>query len=94
MLSKVGQGKLMGSICCTQIPFILIAINQLHLSPLSRPYSANPPADLETHIGTGTIELFFVITLTIPLCLPSLYQSHLITPSFRNYDDSAYCQTC
>ena len=27
VLSEMGQGKLMGSIRCTQIPFILIAIN-------------------------------------------------------------------
>ena len=53
----------MGSIRCTQIPFILVSINQLHLSPLSKSYSANPPVDLKTHFGTGTVELFFVMIL-------------------------------
>ena len=65
----MGQGKLMGSICCTRIPFILVAINQSHLSPLLRPYSANPPVDPKTHISTGTIELFFVMILTTHICL-------------------------
>ena len=56
----------MGSVHCTQIPFILIVINQSHLSPLSRPYSANPPVDPKTHISTGIIEVFFVMILTTP----------------------------
>ena len=56
-MSEMGQGKLMGFIHCTWIPFILVAISQSHLSPLSRPYSANPPIDLKTHISTGTIGL-------------------------------------
>ena len=64
VLSEIGQGKLMGSIHCTRIPFILVAINQSHLSPLSKPYSANPLGDPKTHIGTGTVELFFVMILT------------------------------
>ena len=50
----------------TQIPFILIATNQSHLLPLLRPYSANPPVDLKTHISTGTVELSFVMILTTP----------------------------
>ena len=62
----MGQGKLMGSIRCTQIPFIFATISQSHLSPLLRPYSANPPVDLKTHIGTGTNELFFVKILMTP----------------------------
>ena len=66
-LSEMGQGKLMGSIRCTQIPFILVTINQSHLLPLSKPYSANPLLDLKTHFGTGTIELFFVMILTTPM---------------------------
>ena len=64
VLSEMGQGKLMGSICCTWIPFILIATNQSHLSPLSKSYSANPLVDPKTHFGTGTDELFFVMILT------------------------------
>ena len=62
----MGQGELMGSICCAQIPFILIATNQSHLLPLSRLYSADPLVDPKTHIGTSTIELFFVMILTTP----------------------------
>ena len=54
----------MGSIHCTQIPFILVATNQSHLSPLLRPYSVDPPVDPKTHIGTSTVELFFVMILT------------------------------
>ena len=42
VLNEIGQGKLMGSICCTQIPFILIAISQSHLSLLSNLYSSWP----------------------------------------------------
>ena len=37
-LSEIGQGELMGIIHYTQIPFILVAISQSHLSPLSTPY--------------------------------------------------------
>ena len=65
-LSEMGQGELMGSIHCTQIPFILITINQSHLSPLSKSYSANPLPDPKTHFGTGTVVLFFVMILTTP----------------------------
>ena len=71
VLSEMGQGRLMGSICCTWIPFILVAINQSHLSPLLKSYSANPPVDPKTHFGTGTIELFFVMFSHNPLCLPT-----------------------
>ena len=52
--SEKGQGKLMGSICCTWIPFILIAISQSHHLPLSVLYSADPLVDPKTHTGTGT----------------------------------------
>ena len=57
VMSEMGQGELIGFIHCTWIPFILVAISQSHLSPLSRPYSANPPIDPKTHISTGTIGL-------------------------------------
>ena len=66
VLYEKGQGELMGSIRCTQIPFILIVTNQSHLLPLSRPYSANPPVDPTTHTGTGAVVLFFVMILTTP----------------------------
>ena len=66
VLSEMGQGELMGSICCTQIPFILVTTNQSHLLPLSRPYSANPLIDLKAHFSTSTIKLFFVMILTTP----------------------------
>ena len=66
MLSEMGQGKLMGSICCTQIPFILVTINQSHLSPLLKSYSVNPLIDPKTHFNTSIIELFFVMILTTP----------------------------
>ena len=56
-MSEMGQDELMGFIHCTWIPFILIAISQSHLSPLSRPYLANPPVDPKTHISTGTVGL-------------------------------------
>ena len=54
-LFEMGQGELMGSICCTWIPFILIAINQSHLSPLLKSYSSNPLLDPKTHFGTSTV---------------------------------------
>ena len=73
VLSEMGQGKLMGSIHCTQIPFILITINQSHLLPLSKSYSANPLVDPKTHIGTGTVELFFVIILTTPYAYKPMF---------------------
>ena len=69
VLSKKGQGELMGSIRCTRIPFILATTSQSHHSPLSGPYSVAPLADLKTHISTGTVELFFVMILMTPLCL-------------------------
>ena len=65
-LSEMGQGELMGSICCTRFPFILVTISQSHLSPLSRSYSSNPLENLKTHFGTGIVELFFVRILTTP----------------------------
>ena len=58
VLSEIGQGESMGSICCTRIPFILVAINQSHLSPLLKSYSSNPRLDPKTHFSTGTVELF------------------------------------
>ena len=73
MLFEMGQGELLGSIRCTRIPFILVAISQSHLSPLSRPYSANPHVDPKTHIGTGTIELFFVMILTTPYAYKPMF---------------------
>ena len=65
-LSEMGQGELMGSIRCTRIPFILVTINQSHLSPLLKSYSANPLIDPKTHFGTSTVELFFVMILMTP----------------------------
>ena len=67
--SEKGQGELMGSIHCTRIPFIFVATNQSHCSPLSPLYPANPLVDPKTHTGTSTIELFFVMILTTPPCL-------------------------
>ena len=95
-----GQGKLMGSIRCTQIPFILIAISQSHLSPLSELYSSNPLPDPKTHSGTGTVELFFCHDSHDPPMLMnpcsmfsfSSSRSRLIASSLRDYDVSAYCQ--
>ena len=51
-MSEMGQGELMGSICSTRIPFILIVTSQSHLSPLSKSYSPNPLVDPKTHFGT------------------------------------------
>ena len=68
-----GQGELMGSICCTQIPFILVMTSQSHHLPLSLPYSANPPVDLKTHISTSTIELFFVMILMTPYAYQPIF---------------------
>ena len=73
VLSEMGQSKLMGSICCTQIPFILIAINQSHLLPLLESYSANPLVDPKTHFGISTVELFFVIILTTPYAYKPMF---------------------
>ena len=50
----------MGSIRCTRVPFILVAVNQSHLLPLSKSYSANPLLDPKTHFGTGIVELFVI----------------------------------
>ena len=58
VLSEKGQGELMEPIRCTRIPFILVAINQSHLSPLSKSYSSNPHLDPKTHFGTSIVELF------------------------------------
>ena len=58
VLSEMGQGELMGFIRGTRIPFILVAINQSHLSPLSKSYSSNPRLDPKTHFSTGIVELF------------------------------------
>ena len=73
MLSEMGQGELMGSIHCTQIPFILVAISQSHLSPLSKSYSANPLVDPKTHFGIGTVKLFFVMILTTPYAYQPMF---------------------
>ena len=67
--SEIGQSELMGSIRCTQIPFILVAINQSHLLPLSKPYSPNPLPDPKTHFGTSTVVLFPCHDSHEPLCL-------------------------
>ena len=69
----MSQGELMGSIHCTRIPFILVMINQSHLSPLSKSYSVNPLLDLKTHFGTGTVELFFVMILTNPYAYQPMF---------------------
>ena len=98
--SEKGQGELMGSIHCTRIPFILITTNQSHLSPLSRPYSADPPIDPKTHTGTGTVELFFVIIFTTPyaykthvLCLALFFVTIMSYHTFFcDYDVFAYYQ--
>ena len=73
VLSEMGQGKLMGSIRCTWIPFILVTINQSYLSPLLKSYSANPPVDPKTHFNTGTVELFFVTILTTPYAYQTMF---------------------
>ena len=66
---RKGQGKLMRSIRCTQIPFILVAISQSHHLPLSVLYSADPLVDPKTHIGTDTVVLFLCHDSHNPLCL-------------------------
>ena len=73
VLFEMGQGELMGSIHCTQIPFILVTTNQSHLSPLSTSYSANPLVDPKTHFSTGTIELFFVMILMTPYAYQPMF---------------------
>ena len=100
VLSEMGQDELMGSIRCTRIPFILVAISQSHLSPLSRILLSQPTPDPKTHFGTGTVECFFCHDSHDPLCLSiyvlcldfSLSRSRRIAPSFHDHDDSAYCQ--
>ena len=69
----MGQGELMGSIRCTQIPFILVTTNQSHPSPLSESYSFNPLEDPKTHFGTSTVELFFVMILTTPYAYQPMF---------------------
>ena len=64
-----GQGELMGSICCTQIPFILVMTSQSHCLPLSDLYSADLLVDLKTHTGTDAIVLFLCHDSHDPLCL-------------------------
>ena len=73
VLSEMGQGELMGSICCTRIPPILVVTNQSHLSPLLKSYSANPLVDPKIHFGTGTVELFFVMILTTPYAYQPMF---------------------
>ena len=74
VLSEMGQDELMGSIHCTRIPLILIAINQSHLSPLLKSCSANPLINPKTHFSTGAIELFFVMILSTPYAYqPTFY---------------------
>ena len=67
----------MGSICCTRIPFILIAISQSHRLPLSDLYSANPQVNPKTHISTNVVVLFLCHDSHDPLCLwihPSIFR--------------------
>ena len=72
-LYEMGQGKLMGSIRCTRIPFILVTTSQSHLSPLSKSYSTNPPVDLKTHFGTGTIDQPPVLAVLGSVLVPLLH---------------------
>ena len=65
VLIEKGQGELTGSIRCTWIPFILVVTSQSHRLPLSLFYSADPLVDPKTHTSINTIELFFVMILTI-----------------------------
>ena len=71
--SKKGQGELMGSIRCMQIPFILVVTSQSYHSPLSPLYSADPLVDPKTYISTSTIELFFVMILMTPYAYESMF---------------------
>ena len=59
-MSEMGQGKLMESIHCTWIPFILSATSQSDLLPLSDPYLVNPQEDPKTHSSTITDVLFLL----------------------------------
>ena len=72
-LSEMGQGKLMGFIRRTQIPFILVMTSQSHLLLQSKSYSSNPLVDPKTHFGTGTIELFFVMTIMTPYAYQPMF---------------------
>ena len=73
VLPEMGQGELMGSIRCTWIPFILVTINQSHLSPLLKPYSSNPLPDPKTHFGTVPLYCFFVMILTTPYAYQPMF---------------------
>ena len=99
-LSEMGQGELMGNIRCTRIPFILVTANQSHPSPLS---SLTHPTHSKIRRPTSVpvpLNCSFVMILTTPYAYQpkfyvypfSLSRSRLIAPSFRNHDDSAYCQ--
>ena len=90
--TEKGQGKLMGSIHCTQIPFILIAINQSHLSPLSLLYSANPLVDPKTHASTSTIKLFFVMITSYHTFISQSWQFCLLSaPLWFHSLHTPYC---
>ena len=99
-VSVMGKGRLMGTICYTWIPFILVRTNQSHLLLLSDPYSANPQVDPKTHNGTDTVVLFPLSWFSQPTMLMNLYSmfrsylssSHHITPSICDYGVSAYFQ--
>ena len=71
VLSEMGQGKLIGSIRCTRIPFILVTINQSHLSPPLKSHSSNPLLDPKTHFSTGTAKIVLCHDSHDPLCLPT-----------------------
>ena len=73
VLTEKGQGELMGSIHCTRIPFILVKTSQSHLSPLSKPYSSNPPSDPKTHFGTSTVVLFLCHDSHDPYAYESMF---------------------
>ena len=72
VLSEMGQGKLMGSIHCARIPFILVTINQSHLLPLSKSYSANPLIDLRNPHQYQYCWIVLCHDSHDPLCLQSL----------------------
>ena len=73
VLTEIGQGELMGSIRCTWIPFILVAINQSHLSPLS---SLIQPTHSQIRRPTSAPVLlycFFVMILMTPYAYESMF---------------------
>ena len=72
-LSEMGQGELMGSICCTRIPFILAVISQSHLSPLSRSYSATHSQIRRPTSAPVPLYCFFVMILTNPYVYKSMF---------------------